>query len=181
MSNAVFMRLKRELMEIEENPVDYIKVVPNESNIMEWFYCITGPPDTPYYGSNYFGKVTFPKDYPFAPPGIRMITPSGRFTPNFPICLSVSDYHPEFWNQVLCISTILFELLYTMTGNDVMAGGMCTTESEKKVYALGTNKFNESNANFKQYFPNFLSNESSSIKMALNVVLNGSEEERLLI
>jgi len=31
------------------------------------------------------------------PPEIRMYTPSGRFEPNKPLCLSMSNYHPETW------------------------------------------------------------------------------------
>lgn len=45
-----------------------------------WHYVITGPPETPYEGGQYHGTLIFPSDYPFKPPAIRMITPSGEYT-----------------------------------------------------------------------------------------------------
>jgi len=38
---------------------------------------------------------------------IRMLTPSGRFEPNQRICLSMSDFHPETWNCMWSVSSIL--------------------------------------------------------------------------
>ena len=40
---------------------------------------IIGPDDTPYEGGFYLGKLIFPNDYPWKPPGIMMITENGRF------------------------------------------------------------------------------------------------------
>jgi hypothetical protein len=40
----------------------------------------------------YHGKLKFPPDYPFAPPGIMMHTPSGRFEVNMRLCLSMSEW-----------------------------------------------------------------------------------------
>jgi ubiquitin-conjugating enzyme E2 J2 len=39
----------------------------------------------------YHGKIKFPEEYPFKPPGISMITPNGRFATNKKICMSMSD------------------------------------------------------------------------------------------
>ena len=33
-------------------------------------------------GGYYWGKLVFPKEYPFKPPRIEMTTPSGRFQTN---------------------------------------------------------------------------------------------------
>ena len=35
-----------------------------------------------YKGGYYWGKLVFPQDYPYKPPSILMITPSGRFKCN---------------------------------------------------------------------------------------------------
>ncbi len=53
--------------------------VPEESNILEWHFCIFGLTDCPYEGGYYHGKLLFPRDFPFKPPGIMFLTPSGRF------------------------------------------------------------------------------------------------------
>ena len=55
------------------------------------------PAHEPYAGGCYHGKITFPEQYPFKPPSIRMLTPSGRFQVNTRLCLSMSDFHPETW------------------------------------------------------------------------------------
>ena len=39
------------------DPVPYIVAEPLPSNILEWHYVVTGPPDSPYAGGFYQGKV----------------------------------------------------------------------------------------------------------------------------
>jgi ubiquitin-conjugating enzyme E2 J2 len=99
-------------------------VAVNERNMLEWHYLIQGPPDSPYAGGWYIGKLRYPEralpptapppevargvrithtaargltqtDYPFKPPGIMILTPNGRFDTGKRLCLSMSDYHPE--------------------------------------------------------------------------------------
>ena len=78
-SRAANKRLTREYKTISENPPPYIIAHPSEANILEWHYILTGPPETPYHNGQYWGTLIFPPNYPFAPPAIRMHTPSGRF------------------------------------------------------------------------------------------------------
>jgi ubiquitin-conjugating enzyme E2 J2 len=54
-----------------------------------------------YLGGWYHGMVIFPKEYPYKPPSIQMITPNGRFKCCTPLCLSMSDFHPESWNPLV--------------------------------------------------------------------------------
>ena len=75
--------------------------------MLEWHFCIEGPAGSPYQGGYYHGIIRFPQEYPFKPPSIRMLTPSGRFEPNQRICLSMSDFHPETWNCMWSVSSIL--------------------------------------------------------------------------
>jgi hypothetical protein len=80
-----------------------------------------GPPDSPFAGGEYHGVLLFPSEYPFKPPGIKvlfksglipnlnslryqMLTPSGRFQPSKKICFSMSDFHP---GSVRSLSRIL--------------------------------------------------------------------------
>ena len=72
-------RLRKELREIQKNPVQNIRALPKETNILEWHYVIEGPKGSFYEGGWYHGIITFPKEYPYKPPGIQMLTPSGRF------------------------------------------------------------------------------------------------------
>ena len=68
----------------------------------------------PCSGGFYHGKLVFPKDYPFRPPRIIMITPNGRFQTNTRLCLSISDFHPDTWNPAWSVATILTGLLSFM-------------------------------------------------------------------
>ena len=86
-------RLTKELKALKKDPIKdpKITVAPNESNILEMHYVIEGSKGTPYEGGVYHGKLVFPKEYPLRPPGVLMLTPSGRFQPNRRLCLSMSD------------------------------------------------------------------------------------------
>jgi hypothetical protein len=39
-------------------------------------------------------RMQLPSEYPFKPPEVYMLTPSGRFEINKKICLSISSFHP---------------------------------------------------------------------------------------
>lgn len=94
-TRAAHKRLTREYAALSRSPPEYITAHPSESNILEWHYILTGPPGTPYENGQYWGTLVFPPDYPFAPPAIRMHTPSGRFRCSERLCLSISDFHPK--------------------------------------------------------------------------------------
>lgn len=56
-----------------------------------------------------------------------MLTPNGRFVTNTRICMSMSDYHPETWNPLWSVASILTGLLSFMLEDTVTAGYMQTT------------------------------------------------------
>ncbi|KAM4062815.1 ubiquitin-conjugating enzyme [Hirsutella rhossiliensis] len=134
-TKAAQKRLTREYKTISENPPPYIVAHPSESNLLEWHYVITGPEDTPYHGGQYWGTLMFPPNYPFAPPAIRMHTPSGRFQPSTRLCLSISDFHPKSFNPAWEVSTILIGLLSFMTSDEMTTGSVSTTAAEKRYLA----------------------------------------------
>ncbi len=96
---------------------------------------ITGPENTPYHGGQYWGTLMFPPNYPFAPPAIRMYTPSGRFQPSTRLCLSISDFHPRSFNPAWEVSTILIGLLSFMTSEEMTTGSVSASEAERKYHA----------------------------------------------
>uniref|UniRef100_A0A0G4HDX4 UBC core domain-containing protein n=1 Tax=Chromera velia CCMP2878 TaxID=1169474 RepID=A0A0G4HDX4_9ALVE len=73
----------------------------------EWHYTIQGPEDSEFEGGVYHGRIVLPQNYPYAPPGVMILTPNGRFETGKKICLSASDYHPELWQPAWGIRTIL--------------------------------------------------------------------------
>ncbi|EKX49573.1 hypothetical protein GUITHDRAFT_157376 [Guillardia theta CCMP2712] len=129
------------------------QVAVNEKNIFEWHYLLEGPKETPYDGGWYHGKLIFPPEYPFAPPGIMMHTPSGRFETNMRLCLSMSDYHPESWQPSWSVATVLQGLLSFMTGKEMTTGAIETSDEEKKALALRSMEHNLRNPVFIRMFP----------------------------
>lgn len=56
-----------------------------------------------------FAELKFPSEYPNKPPSVRMMTPSGRFEPGQPICMSLTNFHPgecarhaSIWSMHVC-------------------------------------------------------------------------------
>lgn len=135
-------RLTKEYQNIHKNPPPYIIAHPTEENILEWHYIITGPPDTPYKGGQYWGTLLFPADYPFAPPAIRMYTPSGRFQPGVRLCLSISDFHPKSFNPAWEVSTILNGLLSFMTGDEMTTGSVHESDESRRAHAARSRWWN---------------------------------------
>lgn len=167
--------MTREYKAFQESPPPFIQARPNESNILEWHYVITGPPDTPYHNGQYHGTLTFPADYPFKPPAIRMFTPSGRFRSGMRLCLSISDYHPKTWNPAWSVSTILTGLLSFMVADESTAGSISTTEDFKIECAKMSKSFNNTrNPQFAEIFPDLVEQNVIDIKKEKEATANAS-------
>lgn len=149
-------RLWKDFMNLHKEPLPYIVTVPLSSNILEWHYVIVGSPDSPYDGGLYHGKLVFPREFPFRPPAIYMITPSGRFRTNARLCLSISDYHPESWNPVWTVGSILIGLQSFMMEDTVAAGTTKSTAEQKQQYAANSKQFNRQNPLFCELFPSLV-------------------------
>jgi len=146
-------RLRNDYMRLKKDPVPYIVAEPLPSNILEWHYVVTGPPDSPYAGGFYHGKLVFPAEFPFKPPSIYMTTPSGRFKTNTRLCLSISDYHPDTWNPAWSVGTILTGLLSFMLEKSPTLGSIETSEAVKRRFAIATHDFNLKSKIFVELFP----------------------------
>ena len=133
-----------------------IIAIPNEANILEWHYLLEGSNGTPYEGGIYHGKLLFPKEYPLKPPSVIMLTPSGRFTPNRRLCLSMSDFHPESWNPMWSVSTILTGLYSFMVETAPTLGSVQTTTEQKRRFAKDSLAFNVRDTNFQKLFSDYV-------------------------
>lgn len=99
-------RLRREYKELQKNPLQNIRTAPKETNILEWHYVIVGQENTSYNGGYYHGTVVFPSEYPYKPPTIRMMTPSGRFKVCFVLNLfycinSDNNFSAAAWSKIV--------------------------------------------------------------------------------
>ena len=138
-------RLREELIKLKTQPPPGIIAEPDESNILKWFYVIEGPTETPYEGGLYIGKLIFPSEYPMKAPSIHMLTPSGRFQINTQICMSMSNFHPESWNPMWSVSTIIQGIQSFMASDELTTGGMKASEADRKKFAKLSRSYNQKN------------------------------------
>eukprot|EP00667_Euglena_gracilis_P007907 EG_transcript_7990 len=152
-SKGAITRLKKEYVAFAKDPPPFIQAAMDEKNLLHWDYVLEGPPDSPYHGGWYYGRLKFPKDYPFKPPEILMITPSGRFETNTPLCLSMSSFHPESWNPMWTVGTVLTGLLSFMLETTPTTGAIETSEQFKRQCARDSLTFNLQQPAFPRSFP----------------------------
>ncbi|KAK4774093.1 hypothetical protein SAY87_029112 [Trapa incisa] len=153
---ACVKRLQKEFRALCKEPVSNIVARPSQSDILEWHYVLEGSSGTPFAGGYYYGKIKFPPEYPYKPPGITMTTPNGRFMTQKKICLSMSDFHPESWNPMWSVSSILTGLLSFMMDNSPTTGSVSTTTEEKQRLAKSSLAFNCKNSTFRKMFPEYV-------------------------
>jgi Tfp pilus assembly protein PilN len=90
----------------------------------------------------YHGRILLPPDYPFKPPHIIFLTPSGRFETSTKICLSFSAFHPELWQPAWGIRLILEALIaFLPTPADGAIGALDWSSAERKRLALQSQKW----------------------------------------
>jgi len=135
-------RLRKELVKLQKDPPPGVIAEPDESNILKWHYAVRGPSGTAFEGGVYIGKLIFPNEYPMKPPGIMMLTPSGRFKVNTRLCLSMSDFHPESWNPMWSVATIIQGVQSFMASDELTTGGLKSSASEQRRFAAASMDYN---------------------------------------
>ncbi|KAL7006884.1 hypothetical protein EMMF5_003468 [Cystobasidiomycetes sp. EMM_F5] len=163
MSKQANRRLQKEYASLAKAPPPFILARPYESNLLECHFILRGPNDSPYAGGEYHGVLMFPQQYPFAPPGIKMFTPSGRFYPDKKLCTSFSDFHAGSWNPAWSVSTILTGLLSFMLSDEITTGSMRTTDADKKILAQTSHAWNLKNPKFKATFADYATPEMKTL------------------
>ena len=99
-------------------------------------FTIRGAEGTDFEGGVYHGRILLPPEYPFKPPHIVFLTPSGRFETGTKVCLSFSAYHPELWQPAWGIRLILEALIsFLPTPADGAIGALDWTSDERKKLA----------------------------------------------
>jgi ubiquitin-conjugating enzyme E2 J2 len=164
-------RLREELIKLKTEPPPGIIAEPDESNILKWFYVIRGPAETPFEGGVYIGKLIFPSEYPMRAPSVYMLTPSGRFQINTKICMSMSDFHPESWNPMWSVATIIQGVQSFMASDELTTGGLKASDADRKKYAKLSCGYNLKN------YPNLFEGDIEAALHAASEACQKAEEE----
>ncbi|GAA5932626.1 uncharacterized protein JCM15063_002158 [Sporobolomyces koalae] len=109
--SAGVRRLLQEAAELENDDSPDYTAAPLESDLFDWHFTIRGLSGSQFEGGIYHGRMILPAEYPFKPPEIYLLTPSGRFEVNRKICLSISSFHPETWQPSWGVRTALLALI----------------------------------------------------------------------
>jgi ubiquitin-protein ligase len=77
--------------ELMTDPVEgFAPEIPDDSNLYNWRIYLEGPKDTIYEGGVFQLNMSFPRDYPMAPPELRFISdfwhPNGTSAPHHSQC-----------------------------------------------------------------------------------------------
>ncbi|KAL9542080.1 hypothetical protein PS6_009978 [Mucor atramentarius] len=95
--------------------------------------CLRGPKDTDFEEGRYHGRIILPSEYPFKPPELIFLTPNGRFELNTKICLSITGFHPEFWQPAWGIRTVLLAVIgFFPTEARGAIGGLDYSKEERR-------------------------------------------------
>ncbi|KAG2178907.1 hypothetical protein INT43_001754 [Umbelopsis isabellina] len=133
-------RILKEAKELQQDPSVEYTARPLEENIFEWHFTVSGPVDTEFDGGRYHGRILLPNEYPFRPPEIIFLTPNGRFELHKKICLSITGFHPEYWQPAWGVSsckvrTVMLGIMgFFPTRSEGAIGGIdCTSDERKKL------------------------------------------------
>jgi ubiquitin-conjugating enzyme E2 J1 len=142
MNNSAIKRIMQEYKKLEREPCDDFVAHPLESDLFEWHFTIRGPPKTEFEGGRYHGRILLPSDYPFKPPDLMMLTPSGRYQINTKICLSNTGFHPDSWQPSWEIRTILvaFVSMFPELGKGAI-GSLDCGKDERRILAGKSRKW----------------------------------------
>ena len=106
---SALKRIRKELIELEENVIANVSAGPNGDNIFNWSAIIIGPEDSPFEGGKFVLQIDFPKTYPFKAPKVKFKTKI--YHPNINsgggICL---DILKDNWSPALTISKVLISI-----------------------------------------------------------------------
>lgn len=118
------------------------------------YFCFYGLQGSWYENGQYFGFFEITAKFPFEPPNVFMLTPSGRFETNTKLCMSAfSSYHKSEWNASLSLFNVALMTQVFMPTTDSMIGGKITGEAETRELAAQSLQWNAQQTVFRAVFP----------------------------
>ncbi|KAI8379156.1 ubiquitin-conjugating enzyme/RWD-like protein [Radiomyces spectabilis] len=136
LKNPAVKRIMQEARELAMEECYEYEARPIESNIFEWHFTVRGPDGTEFSGGKYHGRILLPAEYPFKPPELIFLTPNGRFELKSKICLSITGFHPEYWQPAWGIRTVILAVMgFFPTEARGAIGGLDYSKEERRSLA----------------------------------------------
>ncbi|KAK9672518.1 hypothetical protein RND81_12G105600 [Saponaria officinalis] len=107
-------RIKWELKNLEDNPVNSFDAGPVGEDIFHWEATITGPPDSPYAGGVFRITIKLPRDYPFKEPKLKFETKIFHPSINSNGYMWI-DFMDNGWSPAMTISKVLQSICSRMS------------------------------------------------------------------
>lgn len=124
MAASASKRLFKEYKALSSDAPDGITAGPlNEDDMFTWEALIEGPKDTPFEGGIFPASLTFPRDYPLAPPKMKFTTEiwHPNVYPNGEVCISILhapgddpmqyEQASERWSPIQSVEKILISVM----------------------------------------------------------------------
>lgn len=115
-----------------QNPDENVRLYPTR-NLNEVHFSVRGPKNTIFEGGWYHGEILLPREYPYKPPNVRLLTRSGRFEVNTNLCFSFTAFHPETWSPAVNLTAIVIALQSLFDAWDERAVGMISNCSRPEI------------------------------------------------
>ncbi|XP_071177249.1 ubiquitin-conjugating enzyme E2 D2B-like [Mytilus edulis] len=138
---TLLRRLKKEFLDISQNPPPGISASPIDDEMINWKGMISGPDGSPYAGGHFCVQIRFPGGYPIKPPKVHFTTKI--YHPNInekgEICENHLSMHSVWWPKYT-ISNFLVNISELLASPDP---GCLKNEEAADLYKLDINKYNE--------------------------------------
>lgn len=162
------------MRKLQKEPIPNALVRTDEKNVLDWYFVLYDLTDD-YEGGEYFGKISFPNDYPFKAPTLKFITPNGRFEEGKTICTTFTHYHPEEWSPEWNTSGMLLGMIsfmYEESRDGV--GSIVMSKGERQKLAKGSKDFNRKNQKFREVFSDLIGQDSRTSTSRASASTSGS-------
>ena len=111
-------RIQKEIIDMTQNPLPGIFVLPDEENMRKMSVLITGAPDSRYHGGMFSFLIGFTREYPMKPPMVICQTGAGSEKVLHPhiftdgtLCLSLLSTGDELgWSPIMTLSYLTLTL-----------------------------------------------------------------------
>lgn len=122
LGNSGVLRVQQELRTLIHDPVPFIYVYADDSDVTKITALIIGPLETPYAGGFFRFSIRVVNDYPMKPPKVALETTDGgrvRFNPNLynngHVCLSIlGTWAGPAWSSADSLSSVLLSIQSVM-------------------------------------------------------------------